>query len=340
MPIVMSANEHGQIDTITAPDIIHSQYFGWGAHWRYVRNPSEDRKWSLVAGAKQHAERTFDWEEDAGLLRNDDWSWMAHAMYDRTATDRFYGLGNNTLRQDQTTYVDNQFRLEGSIGRNFSHALQLAYGARLVSVEIEPGVLPGVPSIETRFPGLPGVGDEHELQQRLELAWDTRDSAEITRAGERFVLYAGFAQKGLVSTASYTFWGIDASIFRRVSPDTVFAGHAALRIMPSDEYVPFWALSSVGGDRAVIGADQPLRAVPQGRYIDRNSFSTTLEMRHQVAAFRMFGSDLALEVDPFVDLGKVFTRANQNPFDELHTNFGIGFRVLANPFVVGYLDLG
>jgi hypothetical protein len=340
IPIVLSNNDKGEIDTILAPDLIHSQYFGWGARWRIFRNPSDDRKWSLVAGGKEHAEREFDWEDDSGLLRNDDWSWMLHAMYDRSAINRFYGLGNHSDRNLQTTYVDNQSRLELSAGRNFSHALQLAYGARFLNVEIEPGVLPLVPSIERFFPGMPGVGDEHEFQQRLELSWDTRDSAQIPRQGERFVAYAGFSQRGLLSSVSYTFWGLDASVFRRLAPGLVFAGHAAIRLLPSAEYVPFWALSSVGGDRAVVGGMQPLRGFATGRFVDRNSFSTTFELRREVAAFRMFDSDLALELDPFVDFGKVYQHTTQSPFNDNHRTAGLGLRLLASPFVVGYLDIG
>jgi len=340
LPIVLTNNERGEIDTIYAPDIIHSQYFGWGSRWRVFRNPSEDHKWSLVAGGKVHAEREFDWEDDSGLLRNDDWSRVLHAMYDRSATNRFYGLGNHSDRNLQTTYVDNQARLEATLGRNFSHALQLAYGVRLINVEIEPGVLPLVPSIGRFFAKVPGVGDEHEFQQRLELAWDTRDAPEMPRQGERFVTYAGFSQRGLLSSVSYTFWGLDASLFRRVGGDNVFAAHAAMRVLPSAEYVPFWALSSVGGDRAVVSGPQPLRGYSAGRFVDRNSFSATVELRHPVMSVRMFDANLALEIDPFVDVGKVYQHATQNPFDDLHHSAGVGFRVLASPFVVGYLDIG
>jgi outer membrane protein assembly factor BamA len=339
-PIMLSSNERGETDRILAPDVIHSQYFGWGARWRTFRYPSADHKWSVVAGGKEHAEREFDFEDDAGLLRDDDWSRVFHAMYDRTATNRFYGLGNHSPLASETSYVDNQARIEVGLGRNFNHALQLAYGARLINVEIEPSVLPRVRSVETLFPGLPGVGDEHEFQQRLELAWDSRDAAEIPHTGERFVAYAGFSQRGLLSSSSYTFWGLDASVFRRIAPGVVFAGHAAVRLMPSAEYVPFWALSSVGGDRAVMGGAQPLRGYASGRFVDRNSFSTTIEIRREVAVMHLFATDLSLELDPFLDMGKVYRHAIQNPFNDNHRSAGLGFRVLASPFVVGYLDIG
>ncbi len=100
-PIVLSSNNDGQINQILAPDILHSQYFGWGFRWRTFRNPSDDEKWSLVAGAKQSVEREFDFEYDFGLRRDTDWSWIVHAMYDRSGTGRFYGFGNNTRCRDR-----------------------------------------------------------------------------------------------------------------------------------------------------------------------------------------------------------------------------------------------
>ena len=340
IPVVLTSNSKGQIDRILAPDIIHTEYFGWGARWRTFRNPSEDRKWSLVGGGKQRTEREFDWEEDYGLLRQSDWSWMTHTMYDRSGTGRFFGYGNRSPRGAETTFVNSQEMVEGSIGRNFSNALQLLYGVRLHNVEIENGALPLVPSIQFRFPHIPGVGDEREFQHRVELAYDSRDSSVIPTTGERGVAYAGFSRDGLLSTASYTFWGLDGSAYRSLDRDLVLAGHAAIRLMPSTRYVPFWALSSIGGDRAVVGSVQPLRAYVPGRYVDNNSFSASIELRRRVAGAHLFDTDLALEIDPFVDVGQVYHEVNTNPLHDLHHVAGIGFRMVASPFVVGYVDVG
>ena len=42
----------------------------------------------------------------------------------------------------------------------------------------------------------------------------------------------------------------------------------------------------------------------------------------------------------FVDLGRVFSRTSTNPLDHLHPVVGVGFRGIARPFVVGYVDVG
>jgi len=340
IPVWLANNANGEIEKILAPDIIHSQYFGWGARWRIFRNPSDDEKWSLVAGGKQYVEREFNAEFDAGLRRDQAWSWSAHAMYDRSGTGRFFGLGNDSQYSNQTTFIDSQMRLEATAARNFSHAVQLAYMARADSVEIEQSALNSLPSITVRYPTLMGVGDVSELQQRLVFSYDTRDSVIVPRSGQRLVAFAGFSTRALGSNDAYTFVGIDTTFFEPAGSDLTVVAHVALRYMPTYTDAPFWALSSLGGDRSVIGEAQPLRAFGPGRFVDRNNFAGSLEARTWVQRFHFFGTDLKLELAPFIDTGKVFASMSGNPLSQLHIGTGMGFRLVASPFVVGYLDIG
>ncbi len=340
IPVVLSNNAQGEISQILAPDIIHSQYFGWGARLRVFQNPSDDEKLHVVAGAKQSVEREFDAEYAIGLRRNESWSWTTHAMYDRSGTGRFFGLGNDSLLSDQASFIDSQSRLEVTAARNLTHEFQLAYRVRADSVDIEQSTLDSLPSIGSRFPGLHGIGAQAELQQRLVLTYDTRDSVIVPRRGERLVGYAGLSTRALGSTNSYTFFGFDSTTLRPLGPDLTLALHAALRYMPTYASAPFWALSSLGGDRSVIGEAQPLRSYPEGRFVDRNGFAASVEARTWVSRLRLLHTDLKLELAPFADTGKVFSSPSQSPFSHLHAGAGMGFRMVATPFVVGYLDVG
>ncbi|HEY6516283.1 MAG TPA: hypothetical protein VIY50_09075 [Steroidobacteraceae bacterium] len=49
---------------------------------------------------------------------------------------------------------------------------------------------------------------------------------------------------------------------------------------------------------------------------------------------------LELQVAPFLDVGDVFSRADASPVSALHKVVGVGFRGVAPPFVVGYVDVG
>jgi outer membrane translocation and assembly module TamA len=340
IPVVLSTNDKGEIDRILAPDIIYSQYFGWGARWRIFRNPSEDEKWSVVGGAKESVEREFDANYSLGLLRNSAWSWNAHVVYDRSGTGRFYGLGNASLHADETAFIDSRLRLDATAARNFGPAWQLAYRVRAQSDNIEQDTLTELPSINVLFPGLPGVGYRSQFQQRVVVSYDTRDSVTVPHQGERLAAFAGYSARLLDTSSSFSFLGADASVLRPIGPDVTIAGHAALRYMPSYLGAPFWALSSVGGDRSVLGEEQPLRAYGAGRFIDRNSDSASIEARTAVEHFHVLNTDLKLELAPFLDTGKVFATMSENPLTHQHLGGGMGFRMVASPFVVGYLDIG
>ena len=106
------------------------------------------------------------------------------------------------------------------------------------------------------------------------------------------------------------------------------------------ESAAFWQLSSIGGGHSIIGGQQPLRGFGAGRFTDRDSFSLTAELRQLVFSRDLFNTHAELEVAPFIDTGRVFARASTSPFSDLHNVYGIGFRGIARPFVVGYVDVG
>jgi outer membrane protein assembly factor BamA len=196
-----------------------------------------------------------------------------------------------------------------------------------------------VPSIQTRFPGT--LGTDQQLLNRISLVYDTRDDLSVPSHGMQWVVYVGTAARGgLINDSSYSEAGLDGRGFWPLTPDTLLAAHLSLRYLPTVRDVPFWGLSGAGGGESVIGGEQPLRGFGAGRYYDRNSFSTTVELRHKVFTFDAVTTKLDIEVAPFVDLGRVFSRTSTNPLEHVHPVAGVGFRGIARPFVVGYVDVG
>lgn len=340
IPTVLSSNDRDEIVRIVAPDIIHSQYFGFGSRMRIFGYPSADTQWSVVGGLKERVEREFDARLLTDQTRMRALSFSVEAVYDRSGTPRFFGLGNQSSFANQTTYLGDQLHLDLSIGHNFNSALQLAYVARMRYMDVMPGVLSGVPSIEVRFPHLAGLGSEHALEHSAELTYDTRDSPVIPQSGGRYQVYAGFVSRAVTSSVSYTFLGAQAQHYWALSSNVTLAWHAGARYMPSAREAPFWALSSLGGDRSVVDEREPLRSAGADRYIDRNLFASGAELRTRVAGFEAFGTHVGLELAPFVDTGRVFANLGTNPLRHLHTAAGLGVRGVASPYIVGYVDVG
>jgi Omp85 superfamily domain len=338
--VVLRTNDRGEIERILAPDLFKSEYFGWGAGVSIYDYPSEDTEWAVIGDTKQRVEHALDARYVTGESRREPLSWSVEVSYDRSGTPRFFGLGNESLYSNQTTYLDNQGALRVTVGRNFTPALQLAYLARLRAVDVLPGVLPGVPSIQTLFPGLKGIGSEHALENTVMLTRDTRDSPLIPQSGARYIVYGGFVSSALGSSVSYSYFGADARIYWPITSDATLAWHAGLRYMPAAADAPFWALSSLGGDRSVPDECEPLRADGADRYMDRDLFATGAEVRTRVAGFDAFGTHVSLELAPFLDTGKVFANSGTNPLTQLHAATGLGVRGVASPFIVGYVDVG
>jgi hypothetical protein len=336
----LSVNDHNEIERITAPDVFHSQYFGWGAGLSVYGFPSQDSQWVVAGDLKERVERSFDARYLAGQTRTTPLTWSVEAIYNRSGTARFFGIGNETPDHDESTYVDQQASLAGSVGYNFTPSLQLAYGARWRNVDVLPGVLSGIPSIETLYPDINGLGSEHVLEHTVTLTRDTRDSVLIPHSGARYILYGGFASHAFGSSVAYSYVGAEARCYFPINPDVTLAWHVAARYMPSYGEAPFWALSSLGGDRSVTNAREPLRSEGMDRYVDANLFATGLEVRTRVAGFDAFGTHVGLEVSPFIDAGKVFSNGRPDLVSEMHTALGVGMRGVASPYVVGYVDFG
>ncbi len=339
IPTWLVEDEEGHIHRIIAPDIQHNPLFGWGAHARLLDYPSEDTQWSAVAGVSQRVQRKLDFEYQHGRLRRTRWFFSASLLYIRDGTPRYYGIGNTTPQAAQSNYTSVQNLAQGQVGLNLTPAWQLLYTLRLQQLQVLPGTLQGIPSIETLYgPGV--LGTTRELLNRLAIVYDTRNDPTVATRGMRWFAYGGIATRSAFGAAEYSEAGLDGSAYWALGSATVLATHVALRYLPDLERVAFWQLSSVGGDRSFLGGPQPLRGFGQGRFTDRNSFSLTTEVRQSIATVAIFGTHVELELAPFVELGKVFERAGTSPVSQLHPVGGIGFRGIARPFVVGYVDVG
>ena len=340
IPTWVQTDENHEINRIIAPDVLHNPYFGYGVDGRIYGYTSGDEQWSVVGGIKERVERDMDFEFQRGRLREDLWSFNTSLIYDRSGTPRFYGIGNETPKFAETNYTAQKEEVQGQVGLNLTHEWQLLYTGRLQVVDVLPGTLQSVESIETRF-GNGLLGTNKQLLNRVSIVYDTRDDLTVPSHGVQLIAYGGLAShNGLVNDSMYSEVGGDGRGIWLVAPDTLLAAHMALRYLPTSHSVPFWALSSIGGGESVVGGEEPLRGFGAGRFYNRDSFSSSFELRRKVATFGASSTNVDLEVTPFIDLGRVFARTSTSPLDQLHRVYGVGFRGIARPFVVGYVDIG
>jgi hypothetical protein len=341
IPTWVHTNENNEISRIIAPDVLYNPYFGAGVHGRVYGYTSGDEQWSIVGGVKERVEREFDAEYQRGRLRDQRWSINASLVYDRSGVPRFYGIGNETPQSAQTNYTNQQDRGQVQVGLNLTHAWQLLYTARLRVVDVLPGTLPRIPSLETRFGPILGVGTTKQFLNRLSIVYDTRDDLTVPSRGMQLIAYGGLASRnGLLNDSMYSEAGGDGRAFWPIAKDTILAAHMALRYLPTANSVPFWALSTIGGGDTEVGGRQPLRGYGADRFSDRNSFSGSVELRRKILSFAATATTIDVELTPFIDVGRVFARTGTFPLRHIHRVYGVGFRGIARPFVVGYVDIG
>jgi hypothetical protein len=340
IPTWVKTDEQNQVRQIIAPDVLYNPYFGYGMHFRDYVYSSKDEQWSVVAGIKERVEREFDAEYQSGRSRLQLWSISASLISNRDGTPRFYGFGNESLEANQTNYTSQQQLAQVQVGLNLTHAWQLLYTAREQVVDVLPGTLPNIPTLENRFGPITGVGNNNQFLNRLSVVYDTRDDLVVPSRGMELVAYGGLASSsGIFNDSMYSEAGIDGRNFWPLSSGMVLAAHMSLRYLPTTHNVPFWALSSLGGGESDIGGAQQLRGFGAGRFYDNDSFSTSVELRRKVFSFEAT-TVVDIEVAPFIDVGRVFNKSNADLIEQLHKVYGVGFRGIARPFVVGYVDIG
>jgi len=340
LPVWLFTDDKGEITNIFAPDINANSTLGPGGNFRYLAYPSSDTNWYAVAGAQETIARDVDIDYQTGRQHKKWWSFEGRFFFEKDPTERFFGTGNHSHEGNQSNYTTKQIYGEAIFGLNFTDELQLSMMERPRYVRIEEGGFTSVPSIFTQFPHKKGLNGGSEVLSQWMLQYDSRDSVDIPRSGTLARAYYGIADRRFGSSISYNRFGGELRQYYTVGERITFAGHVFNEYEPVSGEIPFWSQARLGGDESLLTDQETLRGYGAGRYIDNNLFVMNVEMRTRVWDKTIFGTHGIFELAPFAEAGKVGKAMNYNPFTDLHPVGGIGFRAIAEPFVVGFVDVG
>lgn len=347
LPVFLCSNSQHQIEDIFAPDINYNTAVGPGGTLRYLSYPSDDTQWFATAGGSELNSERVELDYATGMTHERWWSFEGHFLFQHDPTYRFFGLHNNSAFSSESNYTNEQLYAEGLFDFNLTRHLQVALGVQPRFIRIERGALGGLPFTGNLFPALNGLQGGSVLRNRLFLLYDTRDSLDVPTSGGLVSLFVGGADRAAFSSFSYAEFGADVRRYVPLTNWLILAGNLYARYIPTGN-VPFWQMSGLGGDGAgensVLGL--PLsdsatwRGYGAGRFVDNNVFVLNLELRMRVYQQDIFNTHGILEIAPFLDMGRVFQYVDQMPLEHLHPVGGLGFRGIALPFVVGYVDVG
>jgi outer membrane protein assembly factor BamA len=268
---------------------------------------------------------------------------MTHLAQDRMRLDlnirrmdapqvHYYGPGNDSRKEDKTNY-----RLEGVLTDAHLGIVPfrrvLTFGATLgyAFLNVGPGKASNLPSTDTVFNDIRVPGIQYQTNYLFLgpfVVVDWRDSpGDPHRGGSAGVNY---------------YWNLDRSAgpfsFQRLQVYTehyfpilnqkrvfAFRGRANFIYTRSNERVPFYVQSTLGGPN-------DLRGYSQFRFYDNNSLILNAEYRRELG--------LPIDMALFTDWGKVFPKPGALGFSNLHGAGGIGFRFKTRSAVIMRIDVG
>ena len=242
---------------------------------------------------------------------------------------RFYGLGNDSSLEGQSTYLLNDQSARAYLWLNPRGLLSLGAEGGFLQARTDSGDYDV--SLDEAFDPetVPGFGDP-QTQFLMSGGWvefDIRDKWEDPPVGI----------VARVTAQYYEDTGLSLYDFSRVIGDIkgyvplgsrnrilAFRLRTSHSITDEDDEIPFYLMETLGGAKDV-------RGFGEFRFRDKRNLLVSAEYRWEVWEY--------LDFTLFFDAGKVFHDVDDFNFDKMHTGYGFGIRAHAQENFVLRFDL-
>jgi hypothetical protein len=342
------------VSSFIAPVVFRQEDVGWG--FGLAAADADFRKQRRQEFASIFASYSTEGQQSYGVV----WRrWLAHrnladggalqeernfvAMrggWSKTLTRRFYGIGADTDKDDETRYTDARGVVQAEIQRTWPEAgsnFVWALGMRGEFHQLDDGK-GNEPDTGDVFPTLFGRAEQTNLGYlNASVAWDTRDSQanayrgwEIAAAVSAPLLQSDWDVGGIFELrGNYTIpvWGLfhnGGDPGEDNPPTDVVAVRARIEQLAGD--IPFYGLPTLGGSK-------DLRGFIDGRFRDRSLWLAGLEWRFWVIprGFRIPFTD-AFRVErvglaPFFEAGTVADDVGDFGKTKVHLSYGVSLLI-------------
>jgi surface antigen Omp85-like protein len=233
------------------------------------------------------------------------WRLVVQATAERQARLGYFGLGNNTVFDNDADTPEmpflyrmrrTRYRVTAEVTRQIKGRLQVALLTAYTRARFS--ALPGPSTFRTDFPS--GDFTQHDVSGRLALIYDTRDNEYNTHQG--LLLEAG-TQAG-TGGDNYTRQYAILRGYLQVREGTVLAARLAGAGMGGTSSLDArFALPGWEKEVPVLGGQYSHRGIDYGRLTGRGVLFGNFEVRHDVLPFGDLG---AITLVAFMDAGRVF----------------------------------
>jgi outer membrane protein assembly factor BamA len=335
--VVLFLDERDEIRYMLAPDATYNETKGFFPTFRFLGYPSPTRRYSVVLGKSTTKDEDYEVEfSDRGYWDGRAFV-FASALYEVDSTERFYGFGNDSKEARESNYTGRNLLADVTPGVWVLPALNLSYRMLIRRFQTGRGQVDAVPFTGAEHPEARERGLDGGLYwtHRAAVTYDSRDDYDIPTSGALALVYTEMADRRLGSSTSYVKFGAEWRDFipLRRSKNPILALRALADYTSGNLDTPFWQQFSLGGRRT-------LRGYGGDRFIDFNRSLGSAEVRTRVWQRRLFGVNAEIELSPFVEAGQVFRRITDSPVSDLHWVYGLGFRGVVRPQIVGFVDIG
>ncbi|MDD3581536.1 MAG: BamA/TamA family outer membrane protein [Desulfobacca sp.] len=335
LPVWIFPRDDKAMGLILAPSVIYNEKDGTAFAFRLLAYPTSEVHYRLIASQSTGTNTEYEFFYDNQSLGARDWSYGCLLNYNSDYFPRFYGFGNNSNKDDETSYTSRTREALGHLGYQFTERLELRWQERLTMTTLSDKHLPSLPATVALFPDVMQNRRNTSFVHRLTLNYDTRDLPDTPTCGLLASVYGETASKALGSDASFDRVGIILKGFQPWDADHRFV--TAIRLegefLLRQEDTPFYEWPHLGGFFSN-------RGYGEWRFIDRNMVALSLEQRIEVFRLSHFGVISHWEAAPFFDLGKVFPTLGKFDLRSLKASGGLALRASVRPQVVGHVEFG
>ena len=336
MPIwVFKDSKDGRIRHIHAPSVTHNPVFRTIPTYRYYYYPTANSALNLRGSISQLADRELmaDFEDMDFLGRG--LVVAGRVQYNVEGSMRFYGIGPDTPRSDETNFTQHSLLYHLRVGLPIFKASRwkFNFSNRMAGEKIAAGPMEALPDLEKLFPEHAPKHTHQNSSFELFMDYDTRDAAITPTRGTYAKFSIENAQRAIGSEYAFQRYLSDLRSFLPHGDGERFVSAARLRYEQLAGDAPFYLLPQLGGKYVH-------RGYGTGRYIDRGVLAATLEERIALWKVRMGGVTTVFELSPFAGVGTVFANPHQAAARYSRPVFGAAVRAIARPQVVGSVDFG
>ncbi|MBS0169515.1 MAG: BamA/TamA family outer membrane protein [Nitrospira sp.] len=330
---VLQSNDKGDLTNIYAPHYLHNPSVGETFGLNYFGYPSDNEQYSATVSYSTKIERDIDLNYKNVAAGGGRYIVAVQATWFKNAFRRFFGYGNHASEHDESNYTSREALFQLTAGINLTPDVAILWSERYHGVQVQRGAVESLPQTQSLFPNLVGLGGAQVFGHKLALRYDTRDKQLVTTRGTYFngsiELNQNLQHRDPNRWIRTTF---DARQFIPHYHDQLIFVARFLADAVHGPGIPFYEQPTLGGETT-------LRGFGQSRFIQNTVLLVNFEERVRFGQQEIAGYKLDLEVAPFVDVGRVMSTFAWHKLSNPQVNPGMGFRMIAQPHVVGRVDV-